>query len=194
MEKILPRMGNIFEGSSDLTVLPCSSKGTVSTATRRWLELFGLPNPQELQPNFKLGQISSVIPFTGPAQVTKFVVFAASVQNDHSTEDVIESIAKAVGELTRANPDIRIVETPLLGTGAGGMKAEFSTRALARGFSATSSSDAVLYIFAFDSERVSLMKRALSETPRKRLWQSLALRPGLFGIGIDLKKLFGFKE
>jgi hypothetical protein len=64
-------MGDIFEGGADLTVLPCSAKGTVSSATRRWLTLFDIPSPQDLGLSLQLGGISEPILFQKHKYITK---------------------------------------------------------------------------------------------------------------------------
>ena len=133
MPTISARHGDIFEGGMDLTVLPCSGKGTISSATRRWTESFSLPVPADLSHHPKLGQVSELIPFPGEQTKTKFVVYAASVFNDATTADAIESIARALGTVTVAYPDIRLVEVPLLGTGAGRLSAVESIKSLATG-------------------------------------------------------------
>lgn len=153
MGDVLFRQGNIFEGVADLTVLPCSAKGTVSSATRTWLTSFGLPHPDQLKLKLKLGELSPLIPFPEDKGLTRFVVFAASVLNDYSSFEAVEEVARKLGEITVKQPDIKIVEAPLLGTGAGRLETVISGRALYQGFRATSSRDSLLYVFAFDHHR-----------------------------------------
>src|ERR1051325_10635986 len=158
MSNVLVRMGDIFEGSAQLTILPCSGKGTVSSATRRWLTMFGLPSPKDISSQPQLGEISGLIPFPGSQSITKYVVFAASVLNDFSSAEVIRKIAVRLGDLTQSNSDIRFVETPLLGTGAGGLKTEVAGKALYQGFKSSAHTDASLYIFVFDRERQTMLQ------------------------------------
>lgn len=164
---VLARMGDIFEGSADLTVLPCSGKGTVSSATKRWLQLFRLPSPKDLESFPTFGNISNLIPFTGPKTVTRHVVFAASVLNDHSSPEIITGIGNKLGKLTLENSDIRIIESPLLGTGSGGLSTEVAGRALCDGFRSTARPDALLYVFVFDKERQIVLEN-LFEYPAGR--------------------------
>lgn len=163
MSNILARMGDIFEGSAQVTVLPCSGKGTVSSAVRRWLEMFEIPAPKDIENPPPFGGISELLPFKGKTTITKQVVFAASVLNDFSSYEMLYSIATKLGELTQLDPSIRLVETPLLGTGAGGLKTEVAGKALYQGFKSTAHPDATLYIFVFDRERQITLQNLFSE-------------------------------
>lgn len=163
MSNVLVIMGDIFEGSAHLTVLPCSEKGTVSSATRRWLTMFGLPSPKDISSQLHRGEISDLIPFSGSQSITKYVVFAASVFNDLSSADSIREIATKLGNLTQSNSDIRLIETPLLGTGAGGLKTEVAGKALYQGFKSSAHPDATLYIFVFDRERQTTLQTLFSD-------------------------------
>ena len=70
MPAVAARHGDIFEGGADLTVLPCSGKGTISSSTRRWKEAYGFPSPDELATRPKLGEVSELVSFTGPQHRT----------------------------------------------------------------------------------------------------------------------------
>lgn len=192
MPSVTARHGDIFEGGVDLTVLPCSGKGTISSATRRWIESFSLPVPTQLPSHPRLGQISEIIPFTGDQAKTKFVVYAASVFNDATSIEAVKSIARALGEVTVANQDIRLVEAPLLGTGAGRLSAAESIKSLDAGFRETAAQDAQLLVFAF-AETFKVMSEAL--VPKEpQVWEAVNLRPGMFGFSVDLKTLFRRKR
>lgn len=164
---VLARMGNVFEGGAHLTVLPCSSKGTVSSFTETWAKLFQLPMPKDLPEPPKFGDVSQLIPFTRDTSITEQVVYAASVFNDSSSDKIIKGIAAELGNLTQLNPSIRFIETPLLGTGAGGLKTEVAGEALYRGFHLTAHPDSALFVLVPDQERQTtletLFKRLESE-------------------------------
>ena len=153
MSTVLARMGDIFEGSAQVTVLPCSGKGTVSSAVRRWLTMFDIPSPKDIPSRPQFGEVSDLTPFKGEKSITTHIVFAASVLNDFSSLEIINKIAAKLGELTQTNADIRVIETPLLGTGAGGLKTEVAGKALYQGFKSTAHPDSTLYVFVFDRER-----------------------------------------
>ncbi len=159
------QMGDILEGGMDLTVFPCSAKGTVSTATRNMLVWNGLPTPLDLQLQLEHGEVSELIPVPGSKR-PRFIVFAASVLNRTSSAEIIEKIGVQLGAITVANPGIRLVEAPLLGTGAGGLKTIVAGKALSKGFKSSSVSEATLFIFVFDHERFTILS-SLLETERE---------------------------
>lgn len=163
MPTISARHGDIFEGGMDVTVLPCSGKGTFSSATRRWIEAFSLPVPADLPTRPRLGQISTLVPFPGNREKTKFVIYAASVFNDATSIEAIESIARALGEITVANQDVRLIEAPLLGTGAGRLSATEAIKALDAGFRSSAAGDGELLVFAF-AETFKIMSEVLGPT------------------------------
>ena len=191
---VLARMGDIFEGSADLIVLPCSAKGTVSSATARWIEMYQIPSPQDLQVQLNIGGVTDLILFPGSKHITKFIIFAASVFNDYSSVDAIEKIGREIGTITIDNPEIQIIEVPLLGTGAGGLMTEGADVALAKGFKSSFNKNSTLYIFVFDKERFTLLNKKLNEGFLSSIWSSIGFKLGLLGISVDLKKLFRGKK
>src|SRR6266404_9497874 len=100
MATVLVRMGDIFEGSADLTILPCSAKGTISSATGRWKQVFGIKTPKELELALQLGSVSDLYAFPGPSTICKRFCYAASVLNDHSSSDIITRIGAEIGKIT----------------------------------------------------------------------------------------------
>jgi hypothetical protein len=154
--------------------------GTVSTATKRWLTVFGIPVPKDAGMILELGSLSEVLDFPGPKNITKKVVFAASVLNDYSSFETIESLSEQLGTLTQTDSALRHIETPLLGTGAGGLSTEISGEALYRGFVAASSPEARMYLFVFDNGRKKLLEKLMKglakETP-VQLAADLVLTP-----------------
>lgn len=149
----------------DLTVRPCSAKGTVSTATRRWLDAFGIPVPKKAGMILQHGALSEVLDFPGPKNITKRVVFAASVLNDYSSPEIIENISRKIGELTQKDSLLRNLETPLLGTGFGKLSTEVAGKALHIGFISTSSPESFLTIFVYDNERKVLLESLFAGLP-----------------------------
>jgi TIR domain len=179
--------GNIFEGGADLTVLPSSAKGTISKLTRVNVDTHGLPTPLQIGPPVPLGQITGIVAYPGATTTTKSVAFAASVLDDATSIEAIENIAGMLGLLTNevqstssfplpadaATPmstvkvDIKLVEVPLLGTGAGGLKTREAGAALARGFLSTAHPDATLHIFVIDQERFDILGDFIGEEIRR---------------------------
>ena len=124
------RLGNLFDGPSDLVVLPCSTSGTVTGLIARSLNNHSIPHPRE---GMKLGEIE-VLPFDGGEDIAQFVAFAASVRHNNSSTSAIESIGGALGAFTKKQNSVRIVAAPLLGAGAGGLQSEKVVAALKQGF------------------------------------------------------------
>lgn len=192
MGQVLIRRGDILEGSADLTVFPCSAKGTTSSSMKRWQDLYGVPSPPELKLTMQHGSLSSEFPFPGPKLITKWYCYAAAVLNDFSSAGIIEQIGKQIGDTTRKRTEIRVVEAPLLGSGAGGLETLVAGRSLAKGFLASSSADSLLYIFVYDEERYAKLAAALRKRRwLRRLWDAILLRPGWHGISLDVKELLG---
>lgn len=178
--------GNIFEGGAHLTVLPASAKGTISSSCRRWVELFDLLAPP-FEKKVIHGGLSEVFAFPQP-QVSEKYCFAYSVFNDRSTPEILSEIGRGLGTLTQQREAIRIVQTPLLGTGAGRLKNEVAAKALIKGFSETAHSDASLCIFVYDSERYKSLQKLLQGVLEK-VFEAVDVKLTFMGSGIDFKKL-----
>lgn len=193
MRKVLIKMGDIFEAhQADLIVLPCSATGSIRKSIRKSSETYGFSTPEELNLNLQHGDISALYPFPDTS-IAKFFVYAASVLYDYSSKEILESIGEKLGILTTIRNDIRHIETVLLGTGAGGVPTEVAGYALSKGFHATSK-DSILVICVQDAERLERLKKVINGNMFSRLWNSLTLKPSLYGFGIDLKKFFGRKR
>lgn len=178
--------GNIFEGGAHLTVLPASAKGTISSSCRTWVELFGLTAPP-FEQKAVLGELSDVFPFP-KVSISEFYCYAYSVFNDRSTPEALKEIGRALGKLTQENSNIRIVQAPLLGTGAGGLKNEEAAKALISGFSEEADPDAIFCIFVYDSERYNSLQKLLKGF-LQRLIDATDVKLTFMGSGIDFKKL-----
>ena len=188
--RVFVRMGDIFEGGTDLAVIPCSAKETISSAAARWKEAFSVFTPKDMNLKINLGSISPIFKFPGPEHIGRYYCYAASVLNDQSSVDVIESIGQQIAAATSSHEDIRIVEAPLLGTGAGGLKSETAAKALCKGFSALSHSEATLFMFVYDKERFEKLSTTLSQSLWGRAWAAIEVKPRIFGLSVDVKQLF----
>jgi hypothetical protein len=105
------KLGDMFDGPSDLIVLPCSTAGTITSFVRERLIHHRIPYPN---PGMKLGDVV-VLPFEGGENIAQFVAYAASVEEQSSTREAIKRIGKQLGT-TRERPTIRRVSAPELGT------------------------------------------------------------------------------
>lgn len=136
------RFGNLFDGPSDLIVLPCSTGGTVTGLVAQSLATYDIPFPPR---DMKLGEVE-IVAFEGAENIAQFVAFAASVSGNMSTLKAIAEIGRSLGEFTKRDKSVRAIAAPLLGAGAGGLQGEDVVEAFRTGFSKTAVDGAVLTI------------------------------------------------
>lgn len=192
MPDVVARYGNILEGGSDLTALPCSAKGTFSSSVRRHIENYNLPTPTDLMQPMRLGDVTSRFELSSRTEVTRSIVFCASVYNDSSTYEAIEKIGNTLGMLSKEDATIKHVEAPILGAGAGRLEYIPAALSLAKGFRSARSKDATLVIFSYDRNTVAEINRKLNGGWKARLWDATSAYIPIPPLGrIDLKKLFG---
>jgi hypothetical protein len=157
----------IEPNSSDLLVLPCSARGTISKATEDSVARFGLQRPMDLAPKMKtnpeehLGTVFSPLKFPDHS-FAKHYTYAASVLNDSSSGRVLRSIGETLGRITHQFDEIKTIHTPLLGTGAGGLPLDVAARELFAGFLNTRRKDASLRILVMDTDRVKAIEEIAS--------------------------------
>lgn len=148
------RLGNLFDGPSDLIVLPCSTAATVTGFVARSLAHYSIPHPRE---GMNLGEVE-IMPFEGGENIAQYVAFAASVRGMSSSPEAIESIGRVLGEFTRTQESVRTIAAPLLGAGAGGIQSEKVVAALKAGFSSTADEGASLIIHVLHREVFDRLK------------------------------------
>jgi len=136
------RLGNLFDGPSDLIVLPCSTAGTITGFVARSLVDYRIPHPRA---GMRLGTVE-FMPFGGAENIAQFVAFAASVEGYDSTPEAIREIGRLVGAFTHEHPEVTAIAAPLLGAGAGGLHGEQVVAVLMEGFSENASKGACLTI------------------------------------------------
>lgn len=191
MPEVFARYGNILEGGADLTALPCSAKGTFSSSVRRHIENYDLPVPDDLRQSMELGDLTPQFRLTTAPEVTRFVVFCASVFNDLSEYEAIEKIGRSLGSMAQQDPAIKTVEAPILGSGAGGLDYVPAALALAKGFRSVQGAESKLIIFSYDRNTVAEVNRRLGGGWFARLWDATNVHLPLWpGARTDLKKLF----
>lgn len=155
---------DICGGRSDLTIVPCSGKMKKVEKPRNQarIDKYGLPTPQDLQDKFSFGKVSPIFSPTKNRGQIKYFAFAASVLNE-SDVSTIESIGQQIGSITRANPEIKLVEAPFLGCGDGALFPDVAMKALAKGFLSTSHSEAILQLCSDSASSVTIARRAIDE-------------------------------
>lgn len=164
MERVYVLERDICGSYTDLTIVPCSGKMKKVEKPRNQhrIETYGLPTPFDLRDKFTFGEVSPIFPPTKNGGKIKFFAFAATVV-DRSKPERIENIGKQIGAITKNNPQIRIVETPFLGCGDGGLFPREAMTALAKGFLATSHPDAVLQLCSDCALSASEARNAIDE-------------------------------
>jgi hypothetical protein len=149
MPAVVFRIGDIFETGVDLTVLPCSAKGHISRTANAHVELYGLSLPSEMN----LGEVDirdfplEVKRFPGQGRHYRYYAWAASVIGFESTPEIIRMIGENLGRCANENTRLQIIESPLLGAGAGNLDSLVAGPALRDGFLSTCTTDAVLIIY-----------------------------------------------
>jgi hypothetical protein len=159
------RIGNIFDVSNDLIVLPCNTYGNVTDFVAKSLKEFGIAYPP---PNMSLGYVY-IKPFTGNGITTKFIGFAVSVDRMVCTPEAINYIGQQIGQFTTQEPSVRIVSAPLLGVGAGGLTSEVAATQLQEGFLARAHSESTLVVSVLQQD---IYERIISTFKTIRIKQS----------------------
>lgn len=142
------KLGNLFDGASDLIVLPCSTGGTITGFVARSLSRYSIPHPMA---GMELGQVE-ILPFEGGENIAQYVAFAASVLSMTSSASAIEKIGIALGEFTKKESAVRIISAPLLGAGSGGLQSETVVAALTKGFANSAHENATLSIYVLHQD------------------------------------------
>jgi hypothetical protein len=93
------RLGNLFDGPSDLIVLPCSTAGTITGFVARSLAQYSIPHPRE---GMKLGEIE-ITPFEGAENIAQYVAFAASVRELRQSRRLSKPSAARLATLRSLN-------------------------------------------------------------------------------------------
>src|SRR5579863_7823322 len=162
--------GDMFDGPSDLIVLPCSTGGTITPFVRQRLVHYKIPYPR---PGMKLGDVS-IMPFEGGENIAQYVAYAASVDAELSSLGsstptwAIRRIGAQLGSATRNQSTIRLVSAPLLGTGAGDLNPRQVVQSLSSGFKSEAHSEARMAIHVLEEavfERLSRPERVRKSKP-----------------------------
>lgn len=163
MSTVQIRLGDMFDGPSDLIVLPCSAGGAVTDFVMQKLSLFRIPSPSMA---LRLGDVQ-LQPFEGGESIAQYVAFAASVGIFESSLDAIGKIGGQLGTFTKETAGIRRVATPLLGAGAGGLDPGQALAALSGQFHKTASDDAVLTVSVLDERLFKRLSKDVSKSANR---------------------------
>jgi hypothetical protein len=150
------KLGDMFNGPTDLIVLPCSTDGTITSFVYERLRYYNIPLPKR---NFTVGEIQ-FMDFPGGENVAQIIAFAASVEHNHSSEKGIQRIGEELGRYVSLNSNIQVVSAPLLGSGAGGLNTFESLVALQKGFLTTAPSTSKLVVYALHQMVFNQLKQS----------------------------------
>lgn len=138
--------GDMFEGPSDLVVIPCSRVPTITWFVEERLRLFRIPRPQIRM------QMGDVVfeDLQHASNIAQVAAYAASAARGGVSLEAIERIGRTLGSYCAENPWIGQIACPLLGTGAGRLEPTAAASALARGYLATAPEQAHLRLFILE--------------------------------------------
>lgn len=157
------RNGDMFDGPSDMIVLPCSTAGTITPFVQEKLTYYGIP--ARLKRGLPLGDVR-VYPFIGGENIAQFVAYAVSVEGSGSSAEAIHQIGFRLGQQTIEVSSIRRISVPLLGTGAGQLHGEVAVENLSKGFHLSSHKDATLIISILQDTLFQRLKNTLDSNYR----------------------------
>ena len=138
--------GNMFDGPTDLVVIPCSTVPTITWFVAEHLRSFNIPSPAR---RMELGEIVFT-ELRRANNIAQVAAYAASVRRGSTSSEVIGQIGRTLGSYCAENSWLSQVSCPLLGTGAGGLEPTEAARALAEGYRATAPERALLRLFVLE--------------------------------------------
>ncbi len=138
--------GDMFEGPSDLIVIPCSRVPTITWFVEERLRSFRIPRPQVRM------QMGDVVfeDLQHASNIAQVAAYAASAARGGVSSEAIERIGRTLGSYCTENPWIGQIACPLLGTGAGRLEPTAAASALAQGYLATAPEQAHLRLFVLE--------------------------------------------
>ena len=158
----------MFEGPSDLIVIPCSTVPTISRYVADRLRAFGLPRPSE---RMVPGEVI-FRELKGASQVAPTAAYAASVvPRTKGDAGPIEAIGRELGRFSAEHRWVQQISCPLLGAGAGGVRSEISIESLLRGFSTTGRDDVLLRVFVLHDPVYERLKAYFDRSAVSHEWE-----------------------
>jgi hypothetical protein len=155
VDRIVVEQTDLVQADADVLVVPATSSGTFGPS---WSELVGRLAGLERVEEIELGGLRTVPVTTARAVLLAFA--ATRGPGEDAGERIVESIGRALADLSRDNPAVRVIASPSLGTGAGRLPLERSVPALVRGFLAEPC-DAQLMLVAREPDVVDRIKAVL---------------------------------
>jgi hypothetical protein len=137
-------LGNMFDRTADLLVIPCSEGGTVTKPVAKRLNECRIPLPPPVRRI--IGQVDFVDLYQA-SPVALAVAYAVSVGRGQTQSSVIERIGAQLGARAAGVDSLRTISAPILGSGAGELDPLLAAVALARGFMSVAPETALLQLF-----------------------------------------------
>jgi hypothetical protein len=146
------RAGDVFGELADVAILPCDTNGELATFAKRTRERLKLPPPPPL---LALGDLHAM-----PIVHARVGRLAYAVVRDErgSSVEVLHRVGCNMGTLAAGAPGIRVIASPLLGTGAGHVDLLPAISAVTKGFRETAPPDAVLSLCTPGADRLDELK------------------------------------
>ncbi len=160
LERISVVRSDLAEADADVLVVPTTSVGAFGEP---WLGIVRrLAGIDRVEP-IELGGLRT-LPLR--AHRARLLAFAAtrSAEQD-ATEQIVESIGRGLATLARSDPDLQVIATPSLGTGAGRLALEVSVPALIRGFLSDPENDARLVLVTNDPGMADQLSKFVPPPP-----------------------------
>ncbi|MFZ6011021.1 MAG: hypothetical protein ACOYXT_11810 [Bacteroidota bacterium] len=178
--KISFSLGNIFETPGEILVIPRNSDGGISNKIEEGLKKLRIPYaPRKTE----AGAIDFL---TSSAKQYSMIAFVTTVAQPSakSSVDIIKLIGDRLGSYVNETA-LRVVVSPLLGTGAGGLDPVDAFVALQDSFAASSPSDGKLNVVILEQEHyeaISLMSQTQKdEGSELRKETEMSLTPSVEG-------------
>lgn len=164
--------GDMFDGPSDLIVIPCSTAPSITWFVMEHLKSFGIPGPQiKMEP----GDVTFA-DLRRASNIAQVAAYAASVHGARgSSSSTVEQIGRKLGAYAADNPWLSQMSCPLLGTGAGMLEPTEAVSAIAAGFLATAPERALLRLFVLEDAVFNRIRTMLEAEPDRKTADELGI-------------------
>ena len=150
--------GDMFEGPSDLVVIPCSTIPTITWFVAEHLRAFGISEPRD---RMEPGDVVFV-DLRGASNIAQVAAMAASVIAPGGTSlRTVERIGQTLGSYAADNSWLSQISCPLLGTGAGKLEPTQAARALVSGYFTTAPERTLLQIYVLEDRTFERIRASL---------------------------------
>lgn len=100
--------GNMFDGPTDLVVIPCSTVPTITWFVAEYLRSFNIPSPPK---GMELGEVVFT-ELRRANNIAQVVAYAASVEHNTTSPEAIERIGRSLGSYCAINSWLSQISCP----------------------------------------------------------------------------------